>query len=298
MFAINMNRELLYDRINRRVDIMIEKGLIEEVQAIYNKYKEFPTSMQALGYKEVVEFLEGKVTKEEMIEKIKMESRRYAKRQLTWFRKNKQTIWLNGQAKTQDNISIILEKLKWPCERKDIKNETGATADEEIYEIQQEYDGREILTIKPDVQYKTVLTGILKNGQPSIQEIEQLDLTKFHSGVWISDVSRNKFLQILNKCGIKNFEIDDEGYLYKKEDSSNVYSKKLDNLINSDELTVIDITGTCYIRDEMTGEVVEYPFKNMDLYQICERFDTEGSSIIIITTNDVEEIDILEAILN
>lgn len=180
----------------------------------------------------------------------------------------------------------------------DIKNETGATADEEIYEIQQEYDGREILTIKPDVQYKTVLTGILKNGQPSMQEIEQLDLTQFHSGVWISEVSRNKFLQILNKCGIKNFGIDYDGYLYKKEDSSSEYSKKLDNLINSDELTVIDITGTCYIRDEMTGEVVEYPFKDMDLYQINERFDTEGSSIIIITTNDVEEIDILESILN
>lgn len=204
---------------------------------------------------------------------------------------------LTSKEKNETNDTMN-NNTETPKTVEDIKNETGATANEEIYEIQQEYDGREILTIKPDVQYKTVLTGILKNGQPSIHEIEQLDLTKFHSGVWISDVSRNKFLQILNKCGIKNFEIDNEGYLYKKEDSSNVYSKKLDNLINSDELTVIDITGTCYIRDEMTGEVVEYPFKDMDLYQINERFDTEGSSIIIITTNDVEETDILESILN
>lgn len=109
MFAINMNRELLYDRINKRVDIMIEKGLVEEVETIYNKYKEFPTSMQALGYKEVVEYLEGKVSKEEMIEKIKMESRRYAKRQLTWFRKNKETKWLNGEDSISHNIDIILE---------------------------------------------------------------------------------------------------------------------------------------------------------------------------------------------
>lgn len=112
MFAINMDRELLYSRINKRVDIMLEKGLIQEVQEIYNKYKEFPTAMQALGYKEVVEYLEQKITKDEMIEKIKMESRRYAKRQLTWFRKNKKTIWLNGEEKLSNNIDIILEEIK------------------------------------------------------------------------------------------------------------------------------------------------------------------------------------------
>ena len=58
-----MKRELLYERINKRVDNMIEKGLIEEVETIYRKYKEFPTSMQALGYKEVVEYLQGKLDK-------------------------------------------------------------------------------------------------------------------------------------------------------------------------------------------------------------------------------------------
>ena len=89
--------------------MMIEQGLIEEVKKIYQKYEKFPTAMQGLGYKEVVEYLEGKTTKEEMIEKIKQETRRYAKRQLTWFRKNKQTIWLNAQDKIQNNIQIILE---------------------------------------------------------------------------------------------------------------------------------------------------------------------------------------------
>ena len=94
VFAINMDREKLYERINKRVDIMIENGLIEEVEKLLEKYKEFPTAMQGLGYKEVVEYLQGKVSKEEMIENIKRETRRYAKRQLTWFRKNKQTIWI------------------------------------------------------------------------------------------------------------------------------------------------------------------------------------------------------------
>ena len=94
VFAINWERQLLYERINKRVDIMIEQGLIKEVEELLKKYDKFPTAMQGLGYKEVVEYLQGITTKEEMIEKLKMETRRYAKRQITWFKKNKQTIWI------------------------------------------------------------------------------------------------------------------------------------------------------------------------------------------------------------
>ena len=110
VFAIIMDREKLYERINKRVDIMMEQGLIEEVQSLVNKYKEFPTAMQGLGYKEVVEYLENKVTKEEMIEKIKKETRHYAKRQLTWFRKNKETIWLDGEEEINKNIDKIINE--------------------------------------------------------------------------------------------------------------------------------------------------------------------------------------------
>ena len=108
VYALNMEREKLYERINKRVDIMIEQGLIEEVENLQKKYTEFPTAMQGLGYKEVVEYLQNKCTKQEMIEKIKMETRRYAKRQLTWFRKNKQTIWLDA-TKGIDNVDEILK---------------------------------------------------------------------------------------------------------------------------------------------------------------------------------------------
>lgn len=111
VFAINWDREILYQRINKRVDIMIEQGLIEEVKEILKKYTKFPTAMQGLGYKEVADYINGNYTKEEMIEKIKMETRRYAKRQLTWFRKNKQTIWLDGTNDIQNNINIILEGI-------------------------------------------------------------------------------------------------------------------------------------------------------------------------------------------
>ena len=110
VFAIDYNRERLYERINKRVDNMLEKGLIEEVEALLEKYKFFPTAMQGLGYKEVKQYLDGELSKEEMIEKIKQESRRYAKRQFTWFRKNKQTIWINGEDEITTNINSIVEE--------------------------------------------------------------------------------------------------------------------------------------------------------------------------------------------
>lgn len=106
VFAINIDREILYDRINKRVDIMIEQGLIKEVEELLEKYKEFPTAMQGLGYKEVVEYLQGETTQDEMIEKLKMETRRYAKRQITWFKKNKQTIWIGPK-----DLQKILDEL-------------------------------------------------------------------------------------------------------------------------------------------------------------------------------------------
>ena len=111
VFAIDIKRDILYERINKRVDLMVQAGLIQEVQNLLKKYSEFPTAMQGLGYKEVVEYLDGILTKEEMIEKIKQETRRYAKRQFTWFRKNKDTIWIDGLNDLQDNINIILEGI-------------------------------------------------------------------------------------------------------------------------------------------------------------------------------------------
>ena len=109
IFGINMERSILYEKINKRVDIMLEQGLIEEVKNLINKYSNMPTAMQGLGYKEVKEFLDGNISKEEMIEKIKMETRRYAKRQITWFKRIENIIWLDGLNKTEENVNSIME---------------------------------------------------------------------------------------------------------------------------------------------------------------------------------------------
>lgn len=113
VFAIDIPREILYDRINRRVDQMIEKGLIQEVEQLCQKYgTNLPTAMQGIGYKEVVSYLQQEISKEEMIETIKQESRRYAKRQMTWFRKNKDIMWIDGLESIQNKVQTILEGIK------------------------------------------------------------------------------------------------------------------------------------------------------------------------------------------
>lgn len=111
VFAINIERSLLYERINKRVDIMVQNGLIQEVKDLLKKYPEFPTAMQAIGYKEIVEYLDGTLSMQEAIEKIKQESRRYAKRQITWFKRIENIKWLDGLDNLQNNINIILEGI-------------------------------------------------------------------------------------------------------------------------------------------------------------------------------------------
>ncbi|MBE7020631.1 MAG: tRNA (adenosine(37)-N6)-dimethylallyltransferase MiaA [Ruminococcaceae bacterium] len=95
-FGLNTDREIIYDRINKRVDIMMEKGLLEEVISLKEKgYSTRNKSMQAIGYKELLLHLSGKLTLDEAVDLIKQESRRYAKRQLTWFRRDERIKWID-----------------------------------------------------------------------------------------------------------------------------------------------------------------------------------------------------------
>lgn len=111
ILGIDANREVLYDRINMRVDKMMECGLVDEVKNIKDMgIGRDTTAMQAIGYKEILEYLEGNSTLGEAVEKIKMESRRYAKRQLTWFRRNSKIHWVS--AGDTDYMTIVTDKCK------------------------------------------------------------------------------------------------------------------------------------------------------------------------------------------
>ena len=93
--GLTRNRPELYERINQRVDQMLTQGLVEEVKQLIEHYPHQPTALQALGYKEIVWYLKGNMSLEEAVEILKRDTRRYAKRQLSWFRRNTRIHWFN-----------------------------------------------------------------------------------------------------------------------------------------------------------------------------------------------------------
>lgn len=113
-YVLNMDREKLYNRINKRVDIMMENGLLDECIKLKNLgYTSDMQSMQGIGYKEILYYLENKISLEEAVNMIKQGSRNYAKRQLTWFRRDKRCIFLDKDILSDDEIiNKILTELE------------------------------------------------------------------------------------------------------------------------------------------------------------------------------------------
>ena len=110
-FVLTQNRKVLYERIDKRVDNMVKHGLIQEVQSLYEKgYQKNLVSMQGLGYKEILSYLEGNCTLEEAVYILKRDTRHFAKRQITWFKREKEVTWLDKQNKTEDEILALLEQ--------------------------------------------------------------------------------------------------------------------------------------------------------------------------------------------
>ena len=101
------NREILYERINKRVDLMLENGLLEEARKFYEKSGQ-SGGFQAIGHKEFYPFFKGEITFEEAVDRLKQQTRRYAKRQLTWFRKNEKINWIYAD----QSENVLGEALK------------------------------------------------------------------------------------------------------------------------------------------------------------------------------------------
>ncbi len=91
--GLNYPRDVLYERINMRVDEMINSGLVDETKKLLQKHGRIPNLLYTIGYQEVIQYLDGEFTLEEAVDKLKQNTRRYAKRQLTWFRKNPEIKW-------------------------------------------------------------------------------------------------------------------------------------------------------------------------------------------------------------
>lgn len=115
-FVLNDVRELLYERINERIDIMLEQGLELEVKSLLEKgYDRKLTSMEGLGYKEIIAYLEGEITLNEAVYLLKRDTRRFAKRQLTWFRRELGVQWVNKNELNYEQDKILdymMERIK------------------------------------------------------------------------------------------------------------------------------------------------------------------------------------------
>lgn len=113
MLCVNHDRAVLYERINLRVDMMLEEGLLDEVRSVMDMgYTKDMNSMKGIGYKEFMDYYNGVCTLEDAIEAVKQGSRRYAKRQLTWFRRDERIIMLEPEKAVENAIKIISDKLK------------------------------------------------------------------------------------------------------------------------------------------------------------------------------------------
>lgn len=107
-FVLNDNRNILYQRIDERVDNMIENGLVEEVQCLKQRgYTRDMVSMQGLGYKEILDYLDGMISMEEAIYRIKRDTRHFAKRQITWFNREEDVCWVNKPDFAYNEIQIL-----------------------------------------------------------------------------------------------------------------------------------------------------------------------------------------------
>lgn len=108
VIGLEADREIMYQRINMRVDIMMQQGLLEEVQSLYpNKQL---NALQTVGYRELFDYFDEKITLEEAIEQIKMNTRRFAKRQMTWFKRTENATWFNYQSDPNEIIALIESK--------------------------------------------------------------------------------------------------------------------------------------------------------------------------------------------
>jgi hypothetical protein len=185
----------------------------------------------------------------------------------------------------------------------EIKNQINATAQTEMYQIEEEYDGRKILQIRPEIQFQTVLAGILKREKPHEEEIQELEKKQpKQKGIWISEQAREPFLkQLLEENQIKDYTINEQGYLkYTRKEDEDSRKKILNTAIDANKQYIIDMEGKTYIRDEFTGEIVEYPFEKMDPYQAIDIYRKDESTILEITTNEKKKLsnqEILEEIL-
>lgn len=188
----------------------------------------------------------------------------------------------------------------------DLKNEYKVTGQDDLYQIDTEYDGRKVLNIKPSIDYKVAFSGMIKKSKPNFEEVDTIfnNNAPQKTGIWINEQSRWKIVNFLNssKKLSSNYEVDEFGYLQISEkNNQSDFDKKIEKLISSDMQYVFDISSICYMIDPVTGEIIENAYNDLEEYQTYEYFSDENKMIIFITENKDNKLtndEIFESILN
>lgn len=211
----------------------------------------------------------------------------------------------NSKKEESENIAKFeetnnIEKIE------DLKNETGAEGNTEIYEVQTEYDGRKVLAIKLNMQYKVALAGMIKGSKPTYEELDDIITSKNiqNNGIWVEDKSRDKIAGFLDKNAYMNskYYIDDDGYIkIGDKRNQNDIDKKIEGIINGDGQYIIDISSVCYIVDDITGEILDYNFEKMDKYQSYQYYQDGKFMVLFVNENSdgqLAEKEIFESVIN
>ena len=188
----------------------------------------------------------------------------------------------------------------------ELKEEYKIKSSDDIYEINVESDGRKTVNIKADINYKIAFSGMIKNKMPDFNEIDSIYANNHpkQNGIWIYKNDRENILDYLNSTEIlnSNYIIDENGYLKMQEKNNQTkYDKKIEEMINSNNQYIFNISSSCYMADTVTGNIIENPYNDLEEYQTYEYFIDDNKVIVFITENNENKLtkdDIFVSLVN
>lgn len=192
-------------------------------------------------------------------------------------------------------VPIQNEENDLPEQKEEIntlKENTGKTGDTDLYEIQQGDNNIKIATIKSSVKYKVAFAGMTENQTPTMNQLDNI-LQKKHpkyAGIWIYKNDIENVLQMIKQITNSEYKVDENGYLkIVNKNNQNENDQKLENAIKGEKLYIIRNSSTCYIVDEVTGEILDYNFEKLDRYQTYEYFQDDDKMIVFMNENSKKQ---------
>ena len=172
----------------------------------------------------------------------------------------------------------------------ELKEEYKITGPDDLYEIEKESDGRKVINVKADIKYKVAFCGMIKEAKPNYEQLDSVfEINNpTQSGIWIKKSDYSKILSYLNDNEYlkSEYEINDDGYLQITQTNIQTeYDKIIQKLINGNKQYLINISSTYYMIDAVTGEIVDNPYNELDIYQTYDYCTDNDKTIIFISEN-------------